>query len=113
MRLIDADALERHVYTEWVNGELSNSEWVDFRQWLKDEPTVEPASPWHTVEDGLPDEHTRCLVSDADGMLAVGYYRYDCEAWDSPAFGFIEAENRIYIDDIPMGIGKVVKWKTI
>ena len=54
MRLIDADALERHVYTEWVNGELSNSEWVDFRQWLKDEPTVEPASPWHRVEEELP-----------------------------------------------------------
>lgn len=57
MRLIDADALERHVYTEWVNGELSNSEWVDFRQWLKDEPTVEAASPWHRVEDELPESN--------------------------------------------------------
>lgn len=56
MRLIDADALERHVYMEWVNGEISNSEWIDFRQWLKDEPTVEPASPWRSMEDNGPPE---------------------------------------------------------
>ena len=62
MRMIDADALERHVYTEWVNGELSNSEWVDFRQWLKDEPTVEAASPWHRVEEEMPDEVGSYLV---------------------------------------------------
>ena len=62
MRLIDADALERHVYTEWVNGELSNSEWVDFRQWLKDEPTVEPASPWHRVEEP-PKDGQECIVA--------------------------------------------------
>ena len=65
MRLIDADALERHVYTEWVNGELSNSEWVDFRQWLKDEPTVEPASPWHRCEERLPDDtFKQVLITD-------------------------------------------------
>lgn len=74
---------------------------------------VQIFNPWHRVEDGLPDKYTQCLVADADGKCAVGYYRYDCEAWDSPAFGWIEAEDRMYIDDIPMGIGKVVAWMPI
>lgn len=74
---------------------------------------LDSASPWRRVEDELPDKCTQCLVADADGKCAVGYYRYDCEAWDSPAFGWIEAEDRIYIDDIPMGIGKVVAWVPI
>ena len=74
MRLIDADALERHVYTEWVNGELSNSEWVDFRQWLKDEPTVEPASPWHRVEDEMPDLLQFVVVCNDEGKCVVAQY---------------------------------------
>ena len=77
---------------------------------LEDFPT---ASPWRRVGDELPDKYTQCLVADADGKCAVGYYRYDCEAWDSPAFGWIESEDRIYIDDMPMGIGKVVAWMPI
>ena len=27
---------------------------MDFCEWIDDAPTVEPASPWHRVEDGLP-----------------------------------------------------------
>ena len=77
------------------------------------EPADASASPWHRVEDGLPDKYTQCLLADADGKCAVGYYRYDCKAWDNPAFGWIEMENRIYIDDMPMGIGKVVAWMPI
>ena len=74
MRLIDADALERHFYTKWVNGELSNSEWVDFRQWLKDELTVEPASPWHRVEDDYPDLLQFVVVCNDDGKCVVAQY---------------------------------------
>lgn len=83
---------------------------MDFCEWLDDAPT---ASPWRKVEDGLPDKYTQCLVADADGKCAVGYYRYDCGAWDSPAFGWVEAEDRMYIDYMPMGIGKVVAWMPI
>lgn len=43
-RLVDAGRFERNMYVEWANGELSNSDWIDFRQWLKDEETVVPAS---------------------------------------------------------------------
>ena len=106
MRLIDADALLRDIEKYHVSE-------GKFQHWLELQPTVEPASPWHRVEEELPDKYTQCLVVDADGKCAVGYYRYDCEAWDSPAFGWIEAENRIYIDDIPMGIGYVVAWMPI
>lgn len=80
---------------------------------LEEAPTIELIPPWHRVEDELPDKYTQCLVIDADGKCAVGYYRYDCGAWDSPAFGWIEAENRQYIDDIPIGIGKVIAWMPI
>ena len=84
MRLIDADALERHVYTEWVNGELSNSEWVDFRQWLKDEPTVEPASPWHRVEEP-PKESGRFLIGCFfdDGSFGWEAAEYDGTEWEN------------------------------
>ena len=85
MRLIDADALERHVYTEWVNNELSNSEWVDFRQWLKDEPTVEPASPWHRVEE-KPKKHGKypvCWVENGNFYWQEAHYCYyqDGDKW--------------------------------
>ena len=95
MRLIDADALERHVYTEWVNGELSNSEWVDFRQWLKDEPTVEPASPWHRVEEP-PKEYGNYLAVVNGEVMEVTYSDMrDDWKWstcDADGFAWIRAE---------------------
>ena len=42
VRLIDANAFERYVFDEWMNNELSNSDWIQFREWLRDqEPVVE------------------------------------------------------------------------
>lgn len=41
MRLIDADAFEIDVQKEWENNNISNSEWMDIRQWLKDAPTID------------------------------------------------------------------------
>lgn len=77
---------------------------------LEEAPPIELIPPWHKVEDELPDKYMQCLVVDADGRCAVGYYRYDCRAWDNPAFGWVEADDRIYVDDILLGIGKVVAW---
>ena len=79
MRLIDADALERHIYTEWVNGELSNSEWVDFRQWLKDEPTVEPSLQWHRVEEPPKEEGRYWFAVWFDGhwIFDAAWYTHD------------------------------------
>ena len=112
MRLIDADAAYKAACEGADNWDGGCSPYRDdcIREEMDKVPT---ASPWHRVEDELPDKYTQCLVADAYGKCAVGYYRYDCEAWDSPAFGWIEAEDRIYIDYIPMGIGKVVAWMPI
>ena len=96
-----------------INYAYNDSTRLDTLSRMLDELVEQPASPWHRVEEELPDKYTQCLVADADGKCAVGYYRYDCEAWDSPAFGWIESEDRIYIDDMPMGIGKVVAWMPI
>ena len=110
--LIDRQALKNKICDccegkdEWCNGPC-------FEIMIIDSMPAIAASPWHRVDEELPDKYTQCLVADADGRCAVGYYRYDCEAWDSPAFGWIESEERIYIDDMPMGIGKVVAWMPI
>ena len=43
MRLIDADEFELYVQKEWENNEISNSDWIQFREWLRDQETaVEP-----------------------------------------------------------------------
>lgn len=94
MRLIDADALERHVYTEWVNGELSNSEWVDFRQWLKDEPTVEPASPWHRVEDELPNDGEWAIFTNGK-VVSVERFKEDAYNHFYPASQWFDFEDAI------------------
>lgn len=41
MRLIDADAFEIELQHEWENNEISNGEWIDIRQWLKEAPTID------------------------------------------------------------------------
>lgn len=41
MRLIDADAFEIELQHEWKNNEISNGEWMDIRQWLKEAPTID------------------------------------------------------------------------
>lgn len=40
MRLIDADAFENYVLDEWKNNEISNGDWMTFREWLRDQETV-------------------------------------------------------------------------
>ena len=42
-RLVDADDFIKHLFTEWQNGEISNSEWCDIRQWVNEETTIVPA----------------------------------------------------------------------
>lgn len=40
MRLIDANAFEDYVFDEWKQNEISNGDWIQFREWLKDQETV-------------------------------------------------------------------------
>lgn len=40
-RLIDADALELDMQDQWERNEICNSEWIDFRETLKRQPTID------------------------------------------------------------------------
>lgn len=42
-RLIDAGVFEDYVQNEWELNELSNGDWVRFREWLRDQPSIVPA----------------------------------------------------------------------
>lgn len=41
-RLVDADDCIKHLFTEWVKGEISNSEWCNIRQCMNEETTIVP-----------------------------------------------------------------------
>lgn len=71
------------------------------------------ASPWHRVEERLPEPYVQCLVRDNDNNCAVGYYRQDEKAWDSPFFGWLERDDEYYKDGDLCRIGKVVAWMPI
>lgn len=40
MRLIDADAFKNYVFDEWNQNEISNGDWIQFREWLNDQETI-------------------------------------------------------------------------
>lgn len=56
MRLIDADALELDMQDQWEQGEISNGEWINFRETLKRQPTVDAVERWIPVTERLPEE---------------------------------------------------------
>lgn len=39
-RLIDADAFEANMQNEWERNEISNSEWIHFREMINAEPII-------------------------------------------------------------------------
>ena len=41
MRRIDADELERDMQYEWERNEISNGDWISFREILNSQPTVD------------------------------------------------------------------------
>lgn len=66
-----------------------------------------------SVEDEPPEPNIQCLVRDDDNNYAVGYYRQDARAWDSPFFGWLERDDEYYKDGDLCRIGKVVAWMSI
>ena len=68
---------------------------------------------WVIVEERLPEKNVQCLVRDNDYNYAVGYYRQDVKAWDSPFFGWLERDDEYYEDGDLCRIGKVVAWMSI
>ena len=43
-RLGDLDEFESYVQNQWELNEISNDDWIQFREWLKDQQTIIPAS---------------------------------------------------------------------
>ena len=68
---------------------------------------------WVSVKERLPEPNIQCLVRDDDNNCAVGYYRQDAKAWDSPFFGWLERDDEYYKDGDLCRIGKVVAWMPI
>lgn len=54
---------------------------MDFCEWIDDAPTVEPASPWHRVEEP-PKEHMWCFVYTHDPEMImpirIAFYVASC-----------------------------------
>lgn len=67
MRLIDADDL-REI---WVCQPGHDFEPSSFVYSIDNAPTVEPASPWHRVENGLPPKATWVLTVATDGNVKI------------------------------------------
>lgn len=68
---------------------------------------------WVSVDERLPEPYIQCLVRDNDCNYAVGYYRQDVKAWDSPFFGWLERDDEYYEDGDLCRIGNVVAWMSI
>ena len=73
MRPIDADALKEkavHYSETEYHFEHDAVEMDD----IDNAPTVEPASPWHRVEDEMPDLLQFVIVCNDDGKFVVAQY---------------------------------------
>ena len=105
MRLIDADKLKEELSYKSPAQDFDMDSVI--LGVIDEQPT---ASPWHSVKDELPEPNIQCLVRDDDNNCAVGYYRQDARAWDSPFFGWVERDDEYYEDGDLCRIGKVVAW---
>lgn len=70
MRPIDADAL-REI---WVCQPGHDFEPSSFVYSIDNAPTVEPASPWHRVEERLPDDSREVIIFTASRIMGVGSF---------------------------------------
>lgn len=108
--LIRREDVQREIQTSFDGGAFRWQDGQDLMDRINALPT---ASPWHRVEEELPGPNIQCLVRDDDNNCAVGYYRQDARAWDSPFFGWLERDDEYYEDGDLCRIGKVVAWMPI
>ena len=71
MRLIDADAFEKNMQNEWERNEISNGEWIHFREMINEEPTIEEREKgkWERDSD---------TITDYDGVSRGAVYGWRC-----------------------------------
>ena len=74
MRLIDADVLELDMQDQWERNEICNNEWMDFRETLKRQPTIDPI------------KHGEWTVSSIE-MGGVGVTEEKCGVCDEWSYG--------------------------
>ena len=65
---------------------------IQFAKWLKELKQLRDQTRWIPVSEELPEEDVDVLVRDAEGDMAVGYYREDAKAWDSTCCGWLELD---------------------
>ena len=73
MRLIDADALRADYFVTSTTTNNPLYRYVSMEQ-IANAPTVEPASPWHRVEDELPKFGEYVLAWEIQGFAVVDKY---------------------------------------
>ena len=95
MRLIDADEFENYVFDEWVKNEISNSEWMTFRELLKEQESVvefdgditevivkgekyaKPEQWWIPCSVRLPNKDGLYLVTTSKGQIQVHVFTHN------------------------------------
>lgn len=104
MRLIDADALiptEVHTVVVLKDGR-EQLESVLYAEQVDDAPTVEPASPWHRVEEELPEIGHSILIW-AGGVAMIGK-RTDDDMFKGKRYFLIEADGYNYWERVEPGM---------
>lgn len=77
-RYIDAEIFERNMQNEWERNEISNGDWIHFREMINDEPTadVQPVVRGEWIPIGEVDkdnnQQVECSHCHAGDLHAVG-----------------------------------------
>lgn len=104
------DAIDNYVKSEGLVPLLTYEVTLLFDM-IHELPSVKPQEQkWNSVSKKLPEDEEDYLVIDADRNYAVGYYREDCDAWDSSEFGWLERQTDTNNHHAGSGIGKVIAW---
>lgn len=86
MRLIDADAFEINMQNEWERNEISNGEWIHFREMINNEPTIEAVTERKKGRwvDCVGSDHWRCSKCGDRAPMYWDANRQEYDEWFSP-----------------------------
>ena len=91
-RLIDEDFVKRRMHETMDYQDLYLP--VHFEMCMRDAPTVEPASPWHRVEDGLPGDGEWAIFTNGK-VVTVERFKLDAYNHFFPASKWFDFEDAI------------------
>lgn len=93
MRLIDADALRADYFVTSTTTNTPLYRYVSMKQ-IANAPTVEPASPWHRVEDELPKDGEWAIFTNGK-VVSVERFKVDAYNHFFPASKWFDFEDAI------------------